>query len=115
MQDVLHQLDLQQIEKMRKLQVRLNTELATYDRYLAGIALQESRRVWERLGISPTPEDGRPSVQQSQEQLEEEQVKVLLSMKMAIWDTSNTLKQLHDKRKVVTAQEAEVQELNEER
>jgi len=93
-QDKLHALDLQQIEWITKLQARL----------------AEAKRDHERVGI---PLD-QPVTDEQIETLLGQQEKILLAAKAGIFNTNNTLKQLHDKRQVVIAQAREQEELAEE-
>jgi len=108
--DKLHQLDLQQIEWITKLTSRLQDDLKTWNSLTHVIALAESKRDHERVGMVVDQ-----SV--SDEQLEaivSQQEKILLAAKAGIFNTNNTLKQLHDRRQVTIAQAREQEELAEE-
>lgn len=107
----LHDVDLRQMERVRKLAHRLVTDLQTYDNYIQLIARQESRFDMERAGLSFDGEDVIPT---AIEDLERAQMKVLLSLKNAIWTASNNLNGDHQQGKVLRAQAKEQAELAEE-
>ncbi len=109
-EDKLHQLDIQQIEWITKLNSRLQDDLKTYSQLTHVIALAEAKRDHERVGI---PLD-QPVTDEQIETLLGQQEKILLAAKAGIFNTNNTLKQLHDKRQVVIAQAREQEELAEE-
>ena len=109
-QDKLHALDLQQIEWITKLQARLADDLKTYNQLPHLVALADAKRDHERVGI---PLD-QPVTDEQIETLLGQQEKILLAAKAGIFNTNNTLMQLHDKRQVVIAQAREQEELAEE-
>tara|TARA_Y100001973_G_C5152296_1_gene308787 strand:- start:283 stop:630 length:348 start_codon:yes stop_codon:yes gene_type:complete len=109
-QDKLHALDLQQIEWITKLQARLADDLKTYNQLVHLTALAEAKQDRERVGIALD----QPVTDEQIETLLQQQEKILLAAKAGIFNTNNTLKQLHDKRQVVIAQAREQEELAEE-
>ena len=110
----LHDVDLRQIERLRKLAHRLAADLSHYDGYTQSIAQQESRHDMERAGLTVVPADVNDSASSLIEDLERRQVKVLLSLKNAVWTTSNNLNGDHQHGKVIKAQVKEQAELVEE-
>lgn len=107
MNENLHHLDLAQMEKIRKLHVRLTSDLQTYDRYTQAIALRENQENLERLKLSAPSDPSVPTV----EKLEEEQVQVVVALKSSIWSCAQALKKLHDKRDVLRASLTEQAEM----
>jgi hypothetical protein len=118
----LHHLDLQTIENLRKLQMRLTNGLRSYDQQLARIAYLESCDDFEVAGLSPPapPDDGvsNPvdpvSPLSIKANLEVAQAKVLVALKKSVFDTSNNLRTDHQRRDVIIAQSKERKEFLEE-
>lgn len=107
----LHDVDLRQMERLRKLAHRLVADLQTYDNYTQALARQESRFDMERAGLSFEGEEVLPT---AIEDLQKAQTKVLLSLKNAVWTCSNNLNGDHRQGKVLRAQVKEQAELVEE-
>ena len=102
--DQLYNLDLKQVERIRKLAHRLNKDLSIYDNYTQHIALQESAQDYEKVGLRRPPEQGPdgediPTTKERHELLIDERNKVILALKSSIWSASNALKSDHDNAK----------------
>tara|TARA_Y100001963_G_C6714896_1_gene416144 strand:+ start:541 stop:900 length:360 start_codon:yes stop_codon:yes gene_type:complete len=112
LEDKLHQLDLVQIEKVKKLGLRLSAGLKQFDSLTQLVAQVESQSDFQAVG-GFVQKENEPPLQEKIEQLEKEQTRALLALKKAVWDTSNALKQDHDKRQILTARHQEHTELEE--
>jgi len=108
--DRLHQLDLQQVEWITKLAARLQDDLKTWNSLTHVIALAEGKRDHERVGMAVD----QTVTDEQLEAIVSQQEKILLAAKAGIFNTNNTLKQLHDRRQVIIAQAREQEELVEE-
>lgn len=110
-EEKLHQLDLVQIEKVRKLSLRIQNGLNAFDGFTKMQAQVESQQDFRAVGGYVEKEG--PSLEQQLENLVTEQSRALLALKKAVWDASNALKQDHDKRQVMVARAREQAELSE--
>jgi len=94
-EDRLHEIDLHQVERIRKLSVRLNRDLALLDQFTGAMALQEGRKDFEELGVEWTGEDAdaapQPSPDQMIAKLRADQTRILQALKKAVWDAGRTL------------------------
>ncbi len=106
----LHEIDLNQVEKIRKLAFRLAADLQNFDKITHLIAMQEAEQDYDRLKLNSRREDQTPP-EQVAERLSSEQEKVLLALKSAVWNASSNLKQDHDRRGVLKAQMKEQSEM----
>ncbi len=106
----LHEIDLNQVEKIRKLAFRLAADLQNFDKITHLIAMQEAEQDYDRLKLNRRREDQTPP-EQVAERLSSEQEKVLLALKSAVWNASSNLKQDHDRRGVLKAQMKEQSEM----
>lgn len=108
-----HQIDLHQIEVITKLHTKLGADLQLWNTYLQALALNEVQGNRERLRLA-THEEGKPPTEEQGQQLVQQQTQIIKSLKHSIWNTSNTLKQLHEQReratRVSAARAVEVQE-----
>ena len=106
----MHQLDLQTMEKVKKLVLRLQSGLGQWEKCNQHIAQQESLDDFVTVGaIEQDPNASTP--EQAVEVLRGEQIKALLALKKAVWDSSNALKKDHERRSVIRAQYQEKEEL----
>jgi len=96
----LQEIDLSQIEKIRKLHTRLTNDLGNWDKYTQMIALQEGVIDHQRAGLSE-PAENQPTAQETHERMVHDRTKVLTSLKSAVWSASKVLKEDHDRRKKV--------------
>mgnify|MGYP001609466953 FL=1 len=108
----LHEIDLGQIEKVKKLVVRLTADLQHWEQFTGLIASQEAGQEYVRLGMRQQGEN-EPTPEVVAARLVSDQEKLLVSIKSAIWNTSNSLKQDHERRQVLKAQILEQDELKE--
>jgi hypothetical protein len=107
--DQLYEVDLRQVERIKKLTHRLNKDLQMYEAHTQWIAQQESAEDYERVGLpKPQGENG------TKEDILNRRNKIMLALKSAIWSTGNSLKSDHDRAKILIAQEREQAELEEE-
>ena len=113
----LNRLDLEQDDSCDKLHVRLTHELQLKRNYLNAIAIKESEIDQLKLGVIEA-KDG--DVEKALElcyaqlaKLKELKIGVLLTQKSSIWNCSNSLKTLHEKRNVTRARAEEQEELAE--
>tara|TARA_R100000808_G_scaffold3464_1_gene12319 strand:+ start:897 stop:1262 length:366 start_codon:yes stop_codon:yes gene_type:complete len=106
----MHQLDLQTIEKVEKLILRLQTGLGQWKKCTQHVAQQESLDDFLTVG-AVEQEENAVTPNQAIEALKEEQIKSLLALKKAVWDSSNALKKDHERRNVIKAQYEEKEEL----
>jgi|TARA_R110000765_G_C18462376_1_gene549970 hypothetical protein len=119
MMEELHRLDLEQGEALTKLYVRLGNELAMSDECLKQVALEESKRDQLLIGVWNLPEGStKESLLEKSgtliASLKENRVKVLLTLKSSVWNTSNTLKKLHEKRNTIRAEALLQEEITED-
>lgn len=112
LEEKLHQLDLVQIEKVKKLGMRLTAGLNAFEQLTQMSAQTESKMDFRSVG-GYGDQDGEASLDQQAIQIEKEQTRALLALKKAVWDASNALKQDHEKRQVLTARHREQTELEE--
>lgn len=118
MLEELHRLDLEQAEALSKLYVRLGNELAMHTNCLNQVALLESKRDQVMIEVWPlqneqTKEEALAAASKEIDGWKDSQVRVLLTLKSSVWNTSNALKKLHEKRNIVRAQAQEQEELTE--
>lgn len=111
-EDQLYNLDLKQVERIRKLAHRLGKDLVIYDNYTQWIALQESAQDYERVGLNRPAEQGPngeeiPSSHDVHAKLLTDRNKVILALKSSIWSASNALKGDHDNAKKLIEQAKE--------
>lgn len=111
-EDQLYEVDLRQVERIKKLFHRLQNDLRLYEEHTALIAQQESAIDYDKLGL---PEmslgDGNKTPDVLRDELENKRNRVMLALKSAIWSTANSLKSDHDRAKVFLAQIKEKNEL----
>ena len=112
LEEKLHQLDLVQIEKVRKLGLRLSAGLKQFETLTQATAQVESQSDFQAVG-GFVQNENEPSLIEKIQQLQKEQTRALLALKKAVWDTSNALKQDNDKRQILTARHQEHVELEE--
>jgi len=93
--DELFRLDLEQVERVRRLSARVTHGLKLYDQYTEAVAIQESMRDAIRAGIQQ-PQGGDPvDPEATIERLRDDQVKVLMTLKAAVWDGSEAIRRTH--------------------
>ena len=89
----LHDLDLRQVERIRKLSLRLGRDLTLLDRHTALIAMQESRADFREMGVQDPDTDGEERMTPAAliGRLQTDQARVLQALKKAVWDTGRVL------------------------
>ena len=104
MNEELFRLDLAQVERVRRLHARLAHGIRMYDQYMEAVAIQETRRDAEKVGMAlPTEQPDSPEV--AIEKLRSEQGKVLSTLKAAVWNASDGLRRDHQKRRELQVEE----------
>lgn len=119
--DLLEQLeglDFHQEEILTKLQVRLTNELAMKDKCIHQMAVEDSTADQLKIGVwdlpeSTTAQDLLDESEKRIEKLKANRLKVLLTLKSSVWNASNSLKKIHEKRNILWAQYKEQEELQE--
>ena len=99
----LHEIDLRDFERVQKLSARMQSEINNYVQVLTAQALAEAKLDHVKVGMV---EDATIEDNKKQQQLK--------AIKAAVFNCSNDLKQLHDRRLVVQAQGREIAELEAE-
>jgi len=101
----MHHLDLEQIETLEKLNTRLGQELQAWKANTQKLAMAENAvdRIKIEKQIAETPIEGEHAINQ----VVKERDKALVSSKSAVWNTSNMLKKLHERRNILKAQQIE--------
>ncbi len=108
--DQLYEVDLRQVERIKKLFHRLQNDLRQYEEHTMFIAQQESAIDYDKLGLPDLSLDEKtPEV--LRDEFENKRNRIMLALKSAIWSTANTLKSDHDRAKVFLAQLKEQGEL----
>lgn len=105
----MHQLDLATVEKVEKLIIRLQAGVGQWKNCTQHVAQQESLDDFLTVG-AVQQEENAATPSRAIDRLREEQIKALLALKKAVWDSSNTLKRDHDRRNVIKAQYEEKEE-----
>ena len=92
---MLHEIDLHQIERLRKLGQRLARDLQVIDGYTTAISAQESRADFIDVGLDDPARGADGEARESPEQailhLQANQTRVLQAMKKAVWDVGRML------------------------
>ena len=108
----LYEINLREFERLQKQSSRLQSEISSYVQTLTLEALAEAQLDHVKVGI-----DTEHTVDQVEEvihTLQDKREKQLRAAKASIFNCSNDLKQLHDRRNVLTAQGQELLELEQE-
>jgi hypothetical protein len=109
-EDQLYEVDLRQVERIKKLFHRLQNDLRLYEEHTSLIAQQESAIDYNKLGL-PDVYVGDKEPEVLRDEFENKRNRVMLALKSAIWSTANSLKSDHDRAKVFLAQIKEKNEL----
>jgi hypothetical protein len=94
----LHSLDLRQIEAITQLQAQLNAELQNIATYQNAIAVALQGRQHIKLEIPGSKKITEEQVEKEITQLEKAFEKHVTAAKAALFNTSNTINQLHKNR-----------------
>jgi len=108
----LYEINLREFERLQKQSSRLQSEITGYIQTLTLEALAEAQLDHVKVGI-----DTDHTVDQVEgviSGLRDKREKQLRAAKASIFNCSNDLKQLHDRRSVLTAQAQELLELEQE-
>jgi hypothetical protein len=108
MTDELFRLDLAQVERVRRLQQRIEEGLKDYDEYTKCVAREEMVADSIKAGLCSGKADGStPEV--AIERLRDEQGRALAVLKAGVWNTSEGLRRDHQLRKEIAAREQELE------
>jgi len=111
-EDKLHEIDLRDFERVQKLSARLHSEIKNYSQMLQAESLTEAKLDHVKVGLveDNTVED----VEKMIDTIRFKKIQQLKAIKASVFNCSNDLKQLHDRRTILQAQSKEVAELEEE-
>ena len=112
-EELLHSIDLRQIERLKKLLVHLQADLHQWEQQVKDEAEWETRFDYIQCGYD-TPEDNpngesngnaatriletRKLIETQVENVKLKKVNLAKAMKLAVFNCNNSLKQLHDQR-----------------
>jgi hypothetical protein len=112
LEERLHEIDLRDFERVQKLSARMQSEINNYVQVLTAQALAEAKLDHVKVGMV---EDATiEEVEKLIATLDNKKQQQLKAIKAAVFNCSNDLKQLHDRRLVVQAQGREIAELEAE-
>jgi len=118
LKDALHLLDLRQIEVIRQMVQQVNSDLQAYWELEQAIAVGLQRSTHKKLKLKAAEKVSEEEIAQALDEVEKEAEKQLMAVKAAVFNATNTLRQLHDRRKMmidsVNAQAEEPEEDEEE-
>ena len=111
-EEKLHEIDLRDFERVQKLSARLHSEIKNYNQMLQAESLTEAKLDHVKVGLveDSTVED----VEKMIDTIRFKKIQQLKAIKASVFNCSNDLKQLHDRRTILQAQAKEVAELEEE-
>ncbi len=110
-QDRLHEIDLRDFERVQKLSARLQSEISNYAQLLNAESLSEAKMDHVRVGL--VDDATVEQVDTLIESIKEKKVQQLKAIKASVFNCSNDLKQLHDRRTVLQAQARDLAEMEE--
>lgn len=116
----LHRLDLQQIEKLEKLVMSITGALKDWTSGVQMLSELEKQEAYQLVDLpipENIPQNGSRTVEEvfveNKNEIYSRQKKLIGAMKKMVWDQSNSLRQDHDRRQFLLAQQNEVAELEE--
>lgn len=98
LEDQLHLLDLRQVEVVQSMITQVSSDLGELYQIQQQIAVTEQRKTKKKLHqavVEPIPME---TIDAARDESEVEWEKTLMGIKASVFNTTNTLKQLHDRR-----------------
>ena len=110
-EEKLHEIDLRDFERVQKLSSRMQSEINSFSQMLQAESLAEAKLDHVKVGL--TEDNTVEEVEKMIDVIKHKKIQQLKAMKASVFNCSNDLKQLHDRRTVLQAQAKEVAELEE--
>jgi len=110
-EEKLHEIDLRDFERVQKLCSRMQSEISSFSQMLQAESLAEAKLDHVKVGL--TEENTIQEVEKMIITIKHKKIQQLKAIKASVFNCSNDLKQLHDRRTVLQAQAKEVAELEE--
>lgn len=104
LKDALHLVDLRQVEVIQEMAQQVQTDLQGYWELGQAIAVAKQRSTHKKLNLAQAEKVTEEQIAKAREEVTKEQEKQLMAIKAAVFNATNTLRQLHERRQnMITA------------